>query len=78
MLDLYSGRTSHEQLKKSCGVLKLLEESDSLMADRGFDKAEDLPDGVHLNIPSFLQGREQLSAMEEADTLEQTADFKRT
>ena len=48
--DLYSDK----QLTKSCGILKLLEENDSLMADRGFDIAEDLPDGVHLNIPPFL------------------------
>ena len=54
--DLYSGRTSDKQLTKSCGILKLLEENDSLMADRGFDIAEDLPDGVHLNIPPFLRG----------------------
>ena len=66
--DLYSGRTSDKQLTKSCGILKLLEQNDSLMADRGFDIAEDLPDGVHLNIPPFLRGKEQLSAMEEAET----------
>ena len=38
------------------------------MADRASDIAEDLSDGVNLNIPPFLRGKEQLSAMEEAET----------
>ncbi len=66
--DLYSGRTSDRQLTKSCGILPLLEENDSVMADRGFEIANDLPNGVDLNIPPFLRGKEQLSAMEEAET----------
>ena len=66
--DLYSGRTSDKQLTKSCGIRTLLEENDSLLADRGFDIAEDLPDGVLLTIPPFLRGKEQLSAKEEAET----------
>ena len=68
MSDLYSSRTSDKQLTKSCGILELLEENDSVMADRGFDIAEYLPDEVHLIIPPFLRGKEQLSAVEEAET----------
>ena len=35
------------------------------MADRGFDIEDDLPTGVTLNIPPFLNGKPQLSAEEE-------------
>ena len=31
------------------------------MADRGFDIADDVPAGVGLNIPTFLNGASQLS-----------------
>ncbi|XP_057293202.1 uncharacterized protein LOC130621831 [Hydractinia symbiolongicarpus] len=39
-----------------------------LMADRGFDIEEDLPDGVTLNIPAFLKGKTQLDLGEELET----------
>ena len=35
------------------------------MADRGFDIGDDLPTGVTLNIPPFLDGKPQLSVEEE-------------
>ncbi|XP_057302699.1 uncharacterized protein LOC130636867 [Hydractinia symbiolongicarpus] len=50
--DLYAGR----------------KHGDSLMADRGFDIEEDLPDGVTLNIPAFLKGKTQLDLGEELET----------
>ena len=31
------------------------------MADKGFDIVNDLPEGVSLNIPPFLRGKEHLS-----------------
>ena len=46
-------------------MLELLEEGDSVMADRGFDIEEDLMlRGVSLNIPLFLRGKSQLSEKE--------------
>ena len=38
------------------------------MADRGFDIESDIPDGVSLNIPPFLDGQPQLSADDVATT----------
>jgi hypothetical protein len=66
--ELYPGRTSDQSITKHSGVLKLLEEGDSVMADRGFDILEDLPKGVTLNIPTFMRGRDQLSLEEETET----------
>ena len=38
------------------------------MADRGFDIESDMPNGLFLNIPPFLDGQPQLSAEDEAKT----------
>ena len=59
--ELYAGRTSDKQVTKDCGILTLLESGDDIMADRGFDIADDMPVGVGLNIPPFLNGASQLS-----------------
>ena len=53
---LYAGRVSDKKITNDCGILKLLEPGDELMADRGFDIESDIPDGVSLNIPPFLDG----------------------
>ena len=65
--ELYDGSISDVEIVKRCGILQkeLWSDSDSLMADRGFTIQNLLkPLGVSLNIPAFLQGREQLT-MEE-------------
>ena len=59
---LYAGRVSDKKITIDCGILKLLEPGDELMADRGFDIENDIPDRVSLNIPPFLDGQPQLSA----------------
>ena len=46
----------------------MLEPGDTIMADRGFELDEDLPEGVLLNIPPFLNGKSQLSLEEENET----------
>ena len=46
----------------------MLEPGDELMADRGFDIENDIPNGVFLNIPPFLDGKPQLSAEDVATT----------
>ena len=66
--ELYPGRTSDQNVTKHSGVLQLLEHGDSVMADRGFDISEDLPEGVTLNIPPFMNGKDQLSVEEETET----------
>ena len=38
------------------------------MADRGFDIIDDLPPGVMLNIPAFLNGDDQLTLEKESTT----------
>ena len=38
------------------------------MADKGFEIADDLPEGVTLNIPPFLRGNDHLSIKEETGT----------
>ena len=65
--ELYDGSISDVEIVKRCGILQkeLWSDSDSLMAYRGFTIQNLLkPLGVSLNIPAFLQGREQLT-MEE-------------
>ena len=45
----------HKSLARRNGVLDLLEEGESVMADLGFDIEEDLLlRGVHLNVPPFF------------------------
>ena len=61
---VYDGRISDKDLTKRSGLLRKLEEGDVIMADRGFDVQDDLPDGVELNMPPFLGGRSQLTTEE--------------
>lgn len=66
--DLWAGRVSDKQITKQCGILGMLNHGDNVMADRGFDIADILPDGVALNIPPFKGQRDQLTAEESEDT----------
>ena len=66
--ELYPGRARDKNVTKHCGVLQLLNDGDSVMADRGFDISEDLPEGVTQNTPAFLNGKDQLSVEEETET----------
>ena len=61
---LYEGSISDKEIVERSGLMNpnLWEENDSLMADRGFTIKDLLdPLKVELNIPSFLEGRAQLS-----------------
>ena len=40
--DLYPGSISDKEFTSQCGLLNLLENGDSVMADRGFEIKEDL------------------------------------
>ena len=66
--NLYAGRFSDQKITAHSGIYDLLEEGDSIMADRGFELDDDLPQGVKLNIPPFLDGREQLDLTDEIQT----------
>ncbi len=66
--DLFTGITSDERATYECGIYQLLEEGDSVMADKGFDIEGDLPKGVSLNIPPFLRGKEHLTIEEQVET----------
>ncbi|PFX13757.1 BTB/POZ domain-containing protein 6 [Stylophora pistillata] len=60
---LYPGSLSDKEIESRCGILHpgLWEKGDSIMADRGFTIQELLdPLGVKVNIPAFLDGKEQL------------------
>ena len=39
------------------------------MVDRGFDISNVVPDGVTVNMPPFLAGREQMTAAETEETM---------
>ena len=66
---LYPGCISDKELTRKSGILDLLEEGDSVMADRGFDIEKDLILlGVKLNIPPFLRGKTQLTEKELIET----------
>ena len=69
IFDLYPGSISDKELTRCSGILDLLEEGDSVMADRGFDIKEDLDLlGVRLNIPPFMKGKKQLNDEELVET----------
>ena len=62
------GRTSDKKLTNDYGIPTLFEEEDQLMADRVFDIEGDLPVEVTLNIPAFLNGRDQPTLEKETST----------
>ena len=66
--DLYVGRSSDKQVTLDCGIFDLLAPGDSIMADKGFDIEDILPNGVTLNIPPFMRNKEHLSIEEETET----------
>ena len=62
--DLWGGRVSDKQITRESGVLDLLEPGDDVMVDHGFDISNLVLDGVSVNMPPFLAGREQMTAAE--------------
>jgi len=52
--DLYGGAESDKCIVMKSGVLDQLSSGDMILADKGFELFDVLPQGVTLNIPSFL------------------------
>ena len=61
----WGGRVSDKEITQKCGFLDKLEYGDCVLADRGFNVADDLAvRGVKLLMPSFTNGKDQLSMKE--------------
>ena len=67
--ELWGGRVSDKQITRESGVLDLLDPGDNVMVDRGFDISNIVPNGVSVNMPPFLAGRDQLTAAETEQTM---------
>ena len=65
---LWSGRVSDKELNKKSGILNLFDYGNNVMADRGFDIADILPEGVALNISQLKGIQDQLTAEESEET----------
>ena len=63
--DLFPDSISNRDIVRRSGLLALLTSGDTIMADGGFDIANDLtPLGVRINIPPFLRGTQQFEPRE--------------
>ena len=61
----WGGRVTDKFITRESGFLKLIDPSDVIIADRGFDIADDIAlHGGKLEIPSFTKGKKQLSQKE--------------
>ena len=61
----WGGRVSDKMITSKCGFLDKIVHGDLVLADRGFDIAEDLGlRGASLAIPTFTKGKPQLSQRE--------------
>lgn len=68
---LYTGCMSDVEITKLCGIIDLLEEGDSVMADKGFTIEKLLKEkNVSLNIPPFLSSNTQFTPTQVAQTQE--------
>ena len=67
--DLWGRRVSDKQITRGSGVLNLLEPGDVVMVNRGFDISDIVPNGVIVNMPPFLAGRDQMTGVETQETM---------
>ena len=71
--DLLGGRVSDKQITQESGVLDLLDAGDNVMVDRGFHISNIVPNGVSVNMPPFLAGRDQMAAAKTEQTMSITS-----
>ena len=64
-----NGQVSDKQITRESRILDLLEPGDNVMVDRGFDISNIVPDGVSVNMPPLLAGREQMTVAEAEETI---------
>ncbi|XP_061174797.1 uncharacterized protein LOC133183938 [Saccostrea echinata] len=62
--DLYPGSTSDAAIVDHCGILEKLQAGDMILADKGFNIFDKLPNGVTLNIPPFLTNKSHFTKEE--------------
>ena len=62
--DLYPGSTSDNAIVEHSAMLKHFVPGDLILADKGFTIYDQLPAGVHLNIPPFLTKKTHFSKQE--------------
>lgn len=61
----WGGRATDKIITQKSGFLDLVEHGDTILADRGFDIADDLGVfGARLEIPAFTKNKKQLSLLE--------------
>ena len=61
----WGGRVSDKEITQKCGFLDKIQYDDDVMADRGFNIADDLAVcGARLLMPAFTRGKNQLSQVE--------------
>ena len=65
--DLYGGNISDKKLTAECGILKLIESGDAIMADRGFTIEDYLLAGVTLNVPPRLNNLQKTSVQRQEE-----------
>lgn len=63
--DAYPGNTSDKAITSSCGVLDVFNPGDLILADKGFTIHDIIPQGIHLNLPPFLSGKEKMQFSKE-------------
>ena len=66
--DLFAGRVSDKKATKESGIYQSLQARDSVMVDREFYLDSDVPVGVGLKIPAFMNGKDQLDIVDETET----------
>ena len=65
LLKCWGGRATDKCITMNSDFIRLLENGDVVLADRGFDIADDIAvHGASLIIPSFTRGKKQLSLQE--------------
>lgn len=62
--DLYPGSTSDAAIIDHCKLLDKLDPGDLILADKGFNIYDKIPQGVSLNIPPFLTNKSYFSTQE--------------
>ena len=66
---LYTGSISDKEITQGSGIIELLEPGDCVMADKGFNIEDTLmKKNVGLNLPPFLQKKEQFDAEQVLET----------